>query len=174
MNSQEQSNAKPEQLADMLGIGIESSRGDTDGPLDLTAKLLRKKLDGHLPPDPAAAAKLPSVLDNIYKELVPGGRRSLGEALADPKTDITTLLRIKDAAKRDASKDGNESQRAVSVSIYYTAIASALLFHDRKITTYTYDTVASGIAKLLEKPWIPETLAGHLKTARDVCLDRKD
>lgn len=174
MDNERSSATKPQQLADMLGIGLEAGQANQGGPNELTAELLRNKLDGPLPPDPAAVAKLPSILDNIYKELVPGGRRSLGEALAEPKTDINTIVRIKDHAKQTAAPDCPEPQRTVSVTVYYTAIASALIFHDRKITTYSYDTVAVAFAKLLDKPWIPLALSEHLKTARRICLDRGD
>ena len=174
MDTERSTNSKPGQLADMLGVALETGEADSPDSDEITAELLRNKLDRPLPPDPAAATKSPSVIDNIYRELAPQSRRSLGEALADPKTDLCTILRIKDYAKQTATQDYPKAQRRVSVTLYYAAIASALLFHDRKITTYSYDAVAIAIAKLLDKPWIPPVLAGRLQAARKICLDRRD
>ncbi len=115
-----------------------------------------------------------SDLDNLYDKLAPQSQLSLGEALTDSKTDLRTILQIKNDAKQTAAQDCPKAQRGVSVTLYYAAIASALLFYDRKITTYSYDAVAIALAKLLDKPWIPPVLASHLQTARKICLDRKD
>ncbi len=82
------------QLAEMLGVALDAEKNRPPEPAELTAELLQERLNGPLPPDPTAAARLPSILDHIYNELVPGGRRSLGEALAEPNTDLTTLMRI--------------------------------------------------------------------------------
>jgi len=165
---------RPDQLAEMLGVALEADKADREDTIELTARALQLKLDGPLPPDPAAAARLPSLLDNIYKELVPGGRRSLGEALVDPKTDLSTILRIKDHAKQSASEKLPPARHTVAITIYYAAIASAMLFHDRKITTYSHETLAEGIGKLLGNPWMPEPMIEHLKNARKACLDQMD
>ena len=174
MDTEHPTNTKPEQLADMLGFALEADQTELADPAELTAISLQNKLDGPLPPDPDAVAKLPTLLDNIYNELVPGGRRSLGEALTEPKTDISTILRIKDHAKQTVTQDCPQTQRTTSLTIYYAAIASALIFHDRKITTYSYDALAISLAKLLDKPWIPPDLVEHLNTARKICLDHKE
>ncbi len=163
-----------ERLADMLGVALNAGKDSPPDPTELTAELLQERLDGPLPPDPTAAAKLPSILDHIYNELVPGGRRSLGEALAEPNTDLATLVRIKDHAKKTAAPNCPEPQRTISITVYYTAIASALLFHGRKITTYSYDALASALGKLDGKPWIPMVLGKRLQAAQQFCRDHKD
>jgi len=174
MDTERSTNSKPGQLADMLGVALETGEADSSNPTEMTAKLLRNKLDGPLPPDPEATIQSSSVLDNIYDKLAPQSQLSLGEALTDPKTDLSTILQIKNDAKQTAAQDCPKAQRGVSVTLYYAAIASALLFHDRKITSYSYDAIAIAIAKLLDKPWIPPVLTGHLQAARRICLDRKD
>ena len=167
-------NTQAGQLAELLGLALDMENSSPPEPADLTAELLQERLSGPLPPDPAAAAKLPSILDHIYNELVPGGRRSLGEALAEPNTDLMTLLRIKDHAKKTAAPNCPEPQRTVSITVYYTAIASALLFHGKKITTYSYAALASALGKLHIKPWIPMVLGKRLQAAQQFCQDHKD
>ena len=174
MDTEHSTNMGPKQLADMLGVALEAGEADSPDPVEMTAELLRNKLDGPLPPDPTAAAKPPSALDNIYNRLAPQSQRSLGEALVEPKTSLGTVLRIKDYAKQTAAQDRPKAQRNVATIVYYAAIASALLFHSRKITTYSYDAIAITLATLIDKPWIPQVLVEHLKAARRICLDRKD
>jgi hypothetical protein len=174
MDSDRSMNMKSKQLADMLGVALESVAADSLSPDELMAELLRNKLDGPLPPDPITAIRPSSVLDNIYNELAIQSRRTLGDELVDPETDLGTILLIKDHAKQTAAEDRPKAQRNVAITVYYAAIASALLFHDRKITTHSYDTIAITFAKLIEKPWMPPVLIEHLNSARRTCLDRKD
>jgi hypothetical protein len=174
VNTEHETNTKPQQLADMLGVAMQGTPNEVLDPAELTAGALRNRLEGPLPPDTGIATESLTMLDNIYNELVPGGRRSLGEALTEPKTDISTILRIKNHAKQSVTKDTPRPQRTASLTIYYAAISSALLFHDLKITTYSYEALAVSLAKLIDKPWIPPELSEHLQAARNNCLDRRD
>jgi len=54
-------------------------------------------------------------------------------------------------------------------AIYFGAIASALLFHDTKITSYSYPSLAESFKTMTEKRWMAPELARHFSKARNLC-----
>lgn len=149
----------PESLARLLGIALYlNSDEGKDNSTHTTAQLLKARLAGTLPLDTTVVEELPAILGQLRKDLMPLGGKTLGEVVTDSKSDIGAIKKIRQYAKKMASRKRSETDRAVAVAIYYAAIASALVFHDMKVTTYSYESLEASFAKLINKPWISAEL----------------
>jgi hypothetical protein len=92
-------------------------------------------------------------------------RQSLCEVLMNPATTVGTLNAIKESAKKSASL----GERQIAVTIYFAAIASALVFHDQKISTSCYASLQRSFCELAEKPWMPLEFASLFVRASTIC-----
>lgn len=148
------SGVSPERLARLLGMGLEESARPEPNPPKPIAELLQARL-----------------ADTLCKELMPLSEKPLGEVLLDPDTDLKAVKTIKEYAKELAVRKSSEADHASAIAMYYAAIASALAFHDEKITTHSYEYLRSAFAELVEKPWLPPELATLFVMAAKACRD---
>ncbi|UCG46336.1 MAG: hypothetical protein JSU94_12605 [Phycisphaerales bacterium] len=98
-------------------------------------------------------------------------REALLGVLTDSQSDLGTIKRIRRYAKDVASRAG-EPERTLAFAVYFGAIANALVFHEVKITTYSYESLCVSYEKLLNRPCVPEELFGLFGKARDLCRRR--
>lgn len=163
-------------LARLLGIAVGADGGREDGLIKGKEALLRARLEGTLPLAAAVVDALPVVIGRLREELLPLGGKPLGEVLLDPETGLDTLGAIKDFGKKLAVSQEAEDEHAVSIAIYFAAIASALLFHDQRITRYTYPGLKEAFDTLTEERWMTPRLARHFSKASRACRkeDRPD
>jgi len=125
-----------------------------------------------LPLDTTVVEELPTILGRLQKDLLPHGGKTLGEVLTDPKSDLAAIKKIREYAKTMAARKGAGTERAVAVAIYYAAIASALLFHNVKITTHSYELLDASFEKLIGKAWMSPELTQLFTKARKLCRKR--
>lgn len=174
MNKDSTSGLSPERLARLLGIALDSdSEGGRDISAQTTAELLNARLDGMLPLDTTVVEELPAILGRLRKDLVPYGGKTLGTVLTDPKSNLAAIKKIREYAKKMASRKTSGAERAVAVAIYYAAIACALLFHNAKITTHPYELLEASFNKLIGKPWMSPELAQLFAKASKLCRKKK-
>lgn len=165
---------KPEQLARLLALGLESN--DPEDELLATgtpAEPLRKMLAGKLPLDPAMPDSLPAVLKRPCEEMVAVADRTMRDLVLDSKTDLSVIKSLKDYAKELARRGGPDGQEAAATAIYYAAIASAIVFHQHKITRHSYEKLHEAYTDLEQKPWVSSELKDLFRKAREVCHQRK-
>ena len=166
-----------EQLARLMRIGEEEELPPDDvGQEELTAELLGEHLAGTLPLGSTAVDALPLVLGRLCPELAPMQGRRLGEVLLDAATDLAVIREIKDYARRLADREalrrGQGPEYAVAVSIYYSAIAAALVFHEEKITSFSFEKLTDALSELAAKPWITSELRDLLERAGNISSRR--
>ena len=94
------------------------------------------------------------------------------ERLLDPGTPVTALRTLKDDSKAMARRDASQADRAAATTVYYAAIASALVFHDHKITGQAYGQLHEGLSTLGAKPWVPAGIKSLFAKAREICRVR--
>lgn len=162
-----------DQLARLLGIGEDHELPDDEAAVDeLTAELLRRRFAGAIPFDPTSATTLNVVLGRTSTSLA----ETVGEALLDPQTDMAVLLQIKSWGKQLANRERGRPNRApeytVGLTVYYAAIAGALVFHDEKITEYSFSDLAASLEKLVGKRWLAPVLGDLFARAVRVCKER--
>jgi hypothetical protein len=156
-------------IARIMQIGVEK------GPLE------------HEPPAAEDAAEL--LYDQMIQPLVsdsdsdsesgaaePGGRLvtpkaplAVGAALRDRHTAASTLKRLKDLGRKLFQEGKTEPQREVGLTIYYGAIASALVFHNLRITRLSYSELRQSLENLTDRPWMPADLQSLFREAVRTC-----
>lgn len=163
-----------EQLAELfsLALGEEREAGSTsDG--GAIAELLRDQFTAQLPKGSFPSDSLLLTMGRMGFDVGCLGGKSLGDVLLDRKCDMDILLAIKDCAKKLSQASISEAKKAIATTIYYAAIAGALLYHDEKITGYTYRRLARSLSKLIDKKWMTAELAQMFEQARNICRRRQ-
>lgn len=163
-------NLSSEQLAHLLGIG--SRIGGDENQVDQEqrkAELLRDLLAAKLPADEVLLESLPTVVRRACQELQPLAGESFGNLLQDPGTDITTIRRIKDYSKKLTKAAESEIEHDAAGAIYYAAIAGALVFHEKKITSFSYEELVDSFSVLTKNSWLTPDLARLFRKARKLC-----
>jgi hypothetical protein len=146
----------PDRLAKLLALGLESKKDQDDLEEEETAANVLKEM---------LSRKLPA-------EEVLGADKTIGNLLLDAKTDLTVIKTLKEYGK-ELARGGAEAEKGAATAIYYASIASALVFHQQKITQHSYEKLAGALTDLEQKTWIPSRLRGLFKKAVAVCDERK-
>ena len=84
--------------------------------------------------------------------------------------DAAILRLLKDHEKAIASHSSSNISRTVAATLYYAAIAAALLSSGEKITEHSYGNLEQYFAALAAKPWLPADLRMAFAKARQVSL----
>jgi len=125
-----------------------------------TAKLLRERLRSPIPVERIAVESLQEALGRVSREVLPLAGVPVGELLLDPCAEVTTLVTLKNCAKKLAARlDQPSAEYDAMVTIYFAAIASALVFHRRTISTHSPETLAQAFRRLKGQPWMAWELA---------------
>ena len=159
-----------EKLARLLNIGSDIS--ETGNDIDHKEKktvLLQDWLAAKLPLDAVFLETLPNILKRLCQQLRPHLGESFGNLLKNPKTDLLVIGKIKDYSKKLAMSARSEAEHDAATAIYFAAIASALVFHDRKITTYSYKSLDESFSKLINETWIAKDISELFSKACKVC-----
>jgi hypothetical protein len=162
----------PQAMAKMLAMGAEADPGDLT-PQEAKEDLLARRLRGPLPLTQEQAAELAAVVGEL-RERLPQHGRALGEVLLDEAAELKVLAGIKEHGKAMSQATDSQVQRDVGLTIYFAAIASAVLFHGERITTYSYAALADAFGRLVDKRWMAPTLARHFAKARRACKRNAD
>ncbi|MFC1635923.1 hypothetical protein ACFL5Z_13875 [Planctomycetota bacterium] len=165
----------PDKLAGLWNIG--SKAEETGKAADSDSKkteLLRDLLSGtvqpHTPKAKSGSKKQThqKSFSNFLTDV------SIDKLLQNPKTDITLLRKIKEHGKRLSEGAKSKTEYQVANTIYYAAIASALVFHRRSLTTFSFNDLEQYFLRLKEERWIPTSLRSLFKKACEYCLMRKE
>jgi len=124
-----------------------------------------------LPVDPSQVSDLPDILRPLCQELTSISGEPLAKLLFDSNVDVSAFQQIKDYAKDFGTSTSLKSDisRDVALTIYYAAIASALIFHDSKITKNSYEDLVHSFESLCKQEWISKDLIRHFEKARQQC-----
>ncbi len=141
---------------------IDTSNKDSDTAMAL---LMDHYLGAVIIAERHVADGLTSILRHIYKEVSSQAGRSVKNYLVDPSTPVELLKEIKEYHQRVAKTSHSEAERRVATAVYFGAIASALVFHHQKMTSYSFGKLGQAIHKLLGMPWINPNLKALLEQA---------
>ena len=148
-----------------MGTGADSCDLTPD---EAREDLLGRRLGGSLPLTTIQAADL-AELAGEFRERLPLQGRALGEVILDDETELDALVEIKRYGKALSTATESEVERDIGLTIYYAAIASAILFCGQAITTRSPKALADVLGTLIDKRWLNPKLARHLAKARKVC-----
>jgi hypothetical protein len=159
----------PRKVALMLKIGADPSEAEPVAPEMAKAELLRDRLAGRLPSEGLARRQLLASLEDFRQIVMQSEGPSMGQCLLAHDTPLKVLRRIKEhgaALSRSALSDIEHETANV---IYYGAIASALIFHRKRITQFKRDDLQGAFAALAVLSWLPPSLAEHFRQAVQSC-----
>ena len=161
---------KIEQLADLFSIGTDKENHVRDmGDDETTASLLQNQLANTLPKDSFLLDSVLMMMGRLGCDVRSLAGKSLAEVLLNSKSDIGLLQAIKDYSKQLSCTSINEAETAVATTIYYAALASSLIYHDKRITQYSYETLGQSFAAFVEKKWMPSALVSLFSRAQRIC-----
>jgi hypothetical protein len=162
----------PEKLADLLKICSDSTQSEDENRVDITQKkteLLQDRLAETLPFELSKKSLSKEVLDRLsqIRALVIG--EPIRNLLNNPETGIGLIKQIKDYSKRLSRNAASEAEHDTANAIYYAAIASALVFHDIKISKYSYKSLHESFSKLINEEWIPKEITQMFVRTCELC-----
>ena len=134
--------------------------------------MLYDVINSSLPVDPSLADSLPAVVKGLSARLRSLAGQPIGNLLQDPATEIATIVRIKQYAKESGAFVDSEDTRDVYLAVYHAAIASAMLFHNEKITQHSYADLEQFFCSFARKDWMLDELVTLFTRAREYCLEK--
>lgn len=161
----------PKQVVDLLKIGSDMRPSTADSKQG-KAELLHNRLSETFPISPSTSRKLTKKLSQIRRTIDALAGESIGKLLQDPKTDITIIRMIKDYGRKLSERAESETEHHVANTLYYAAIAHALIFHKLMITKFSYEDLEQSFDRLSKESWIPENLLGLFAEASTYCRSR--
>ena len=94
---------------------------------------------------------------------------SLRALLFCSDTDISILQKIRKQGKTLLHQAKTPEMQDVATTLYYAAIASALVFHNEKISKLSKDKIWQTLSILSEATWQPSDLVKLFKRAQKYC-----
>jgi len=161
----------PKKLAGLLGITFDSEKEDRPDSKETIAKMLEARLASPLLPDTTMVESVPSEADQKDEDIGQYSGVPLGDVLTASNSNFTTVKEIRRYTKKMTRGKGSEAKH-VAVTIYFAAIANALLFHQAKITSYSYESLEISFKKLIKKSWMPQRLRQLFVEAAEVCRNK--
>lgn len=156
------------QKTELLKFGLKAAAEDREDE-EYKADLLYDILNHPLQVDGPAINMLPAPLRGLSRKIRPIAGAPLIELLTRSDTSISTIEAIKEYAKESGTTGNSEDKNDVFLAVYYAAIASALLFHNKRITQHSYKDLEQFFSLFTEKDWILEEIKGLFRKARIHC-----
>jgi len=95
--------------------------------------------------------------------------RSVKAVLLDPQGSLIVLEAIKDHSKRLSAMVTSGSETLIATTIYYAAIAAALVHHGRRITKYSWENLTERFSLLAQRMWIDDDTRDLFVRAAECC-----
>ncbi|MEN6426615.1 MAG: hypothetical protein ABFE13_14740 [Phycisphaerales bacterium] len=162
---------KPELLSRLLSVGAGASSGSGAAGDREIGLLLHEHLMSSLPRDPTLRAPLRILVQQMAEDIEVLAGRPLAEILCNPETPVGLIQAVKEYAKRLCTAIATEPEHTVAMTIYYAAIASALAYHDEKVSRHSYKTLHLSFEALTEKPWMAAELKNVFLAAQKACRE---
>ena len=163
----------PDKLHRLLRICSEvDSPGEQISSDQRKAELLQDILAESLPVE-FPKSNLSEQLTTLCKISGIASEESIRDLLTCPKTDVRLLRMIRDNYKKK-SKCADPEVEQVATTIYYAAIAYALVVHNIKITKFSLKNLQNAFSLLINTKWIPPVLSSIFVKACDYCQSNSD
>ena len=164
-----------DQMQNLFSLGTaEPDPADKEGDNEKMAGLLREQLTCVLPEHSLLFDALVMMMEQQGYDTQPLAGKPLRQVLSGPGSDIGLLRAIKECSKTLVCTLDSEVEMALATTIYYAALAAALVHHDKKITHNSYEKLDESFALLVEKKWMAEELAALFSQAQRICQRRRN
>jgi len=159
----------PRKLARILGLTMSSDNKDDDLAHADIAELLSKCLHAKLPVAVRRELSWADLLNNLAPNQENNNVIVLIDVLTSPRSSLDTIKAIRKCAKSGAARNNTDPEHSVAITLYFAAIAHALLFQKVKITTYSDEALRVSFDQLISKPWLPKELRKLFVEAGRAC-----
>lgn len=162
-----------DKLAQLLQLGAdeENSAMPEDVNAEKAARLAA--LLKHSPPLSAVLAQsLPAIIQRVCQELESLPENTVDGILLDPSSDVGVIDQIKKYAKQRSKSACSSAEREAAIAMYYAAIASAMVFHNKQITKNSTAKLKKSFERLSALEWMDGRIAGLLSDAASLCAKR--
>ncbi|GAI94607.1 unnamed protein product [marine sediment metagenome] len=92
--------------------------------------------------------------------------------LCNPQTDIELIEKTKEHGKKLSKSASSTVGHDTANAIYFAAIASALIFHDMKITKFSYKELDNSLVAFSKFDWISPNLLSLFEKASKRCKEK--
>ncbi len=168
------SGLSPDKLAELWNIGSETDQAEPDVDLDIRkTELLRDLFAGALPAQTSKGESRPTEKTHLESVVSSVADKSIERLVQNSGTDVAVLRRVKDHGKKLSDRAESKAQYRAANTVYYAAIASALVFHDKKITKYAHRDLDKYFRRLDKEKWIPQALRSLFSRAAEYCQMRQ-
>lgn len=165
---------EPKKLAKVLNVCSEVQTNDKDIPEDQKkAELLQDRLSETLMSGSLKNSSLRKELVHLCTIAGIASTESIRNLLTNPNADKELIEKIKRHGKRLSQTTSSAIEHETANVIYYAAIASALLFHDDKITRFSYQDLEEAFLVFVQTEWISKDLKELFEKAI-VCCQKED
>lgn len=163
------------QMADLFALGAQDPDPASEKYHDDTLRaLLHEQLASVAPRESLLRETLNMLIDSAGASASGLDDKSLDEILLSPQSDLELIRAIKEGSKTLSCTLDSQSETALARTIYFAAIAAALVHHGAKITQMTDEALAEALALLSEKPWMTPELIELFSRARGICQSRSN
>jgi hypothetical protein len=97
---------------------------------------------------------------------------SIRNLLTNPGTDIELIEKIKDHGKSLSQSTKADVEHDIANAIYYAAIAHALIYHNIKITKFSYEELEKALALFAQTDWVSTDLLNLFNSAAQYCRNQ--
>jgi hypothetical protein len=136
---------------------------------DKKAELLVDRLAEPLLLDPSLSKLIPAIPSLLTGAIDIDDKEPIGDLLRNPKVEMSLLTKVKNYNNKLSKSGESEVERDVAVVLYYGTIASALVFHDKKISKFSYKNLEAAFSSLMDKSWMTPELIMLFTKARQIC-----
>ena len=164
---------KPEQLQRLFHIGRDTKKPEKKmSDKQKKAEMLRRWLSHTLPLDKSQADMLPDLLGQLCHTMGVLAGETIFSLLRSPSTDVVLIERIKQYGKELSSRAESKAEHEAATALYYAAIAHAMVFHDERITRFSYKKLQNSFSRLAKEKWISKELSVLFKIAGKYCKEK--
>jgi len=99
---------------------------------------------------------------------------TIRDLIVTPETDIRFIRKLKDNYKSSFKISKSKAEQDAATAIYYAAIGHALIFHGKRITSFSYKELSEAFSKFSRIKWISHDLREIYKKAQEYCGNKAD
>ena len=163
----------PDKLAQLLSIGSDSGQDKNEmNQEQKKTELLHDRLAEPLPFGRTTIEKLTKIPISFGDSIGAVAGDSIGELLKNQQTELSTLRKIKDFSKKLSKRANTTAEHDTANTMYYAAIASALVFHKKRITKFSYKDLEHSFSVFNKAMWIPSNLKELFRKAHQYCQSK--
>lgn len=159
----------PKKMTELLHIGGDEHNYEKGISAEQKkAELLLDRLTEPLLLERSLSKLLPAIPSLMSGAIDIEDKEPIGDLLRNPEADISLLMKVKNYNNKLSKSSGSEVECDIAVALYYGTIASALVFHDKKISKFSYKNLELAFSSLIDKSWMTAELVTLFTKARQI------